>query len=103
MSDPSVYWIWFMTQNAEKLAEHYNAKAPTIPKYWKTITAENAQESLTDGPSLMQRIMFILSSDVLVANQRKVSSSTSRKQTSSTKSTVHTTRKKGPVHYSAHC
>ena len=68
MSNSSVYWIWFIAQNGEKLAKHYQAEAPTIPVYWNKITEENAQQSLSDGSAAVQGIQKYISDAMKAQN-----------------------------------
>ena len=46
--DSSKYWMWFMATYKYQLMEHYNRKAPDIPKSWGEITKEEAIRSLSE-------------------------------------------------------
>ena len=71
MYDSSLYWIWFMAQNAKNLAKYYEVEVPTIPVYWKKITPEKAQRSLTRGSSEVRQMQFTIWKDIQAEKMKK--------------------------------
>jgi hypothetical protein len=42
----SIYWQWFMATFSKELAEHFDAKEPTIPELWKSRSFQDAEDQI---------------------------------------------------------
>jgi hypothetical protein len=42
----SIYWQWFVATFSKELAEHFDAKQPTIPATWKSRSFQDAEDQL---------------------------------------------------------